>query len=305
MSVTFDDLPQLTNLSKVFWPDEGYTKLDLLTYYQQVAPFLLPYLVDRPQAMCRRPDGWQGKEFYQRISRTQPKWIPTAPVLVERGRRAKAFVLVNDLRTLIWLVNFGCIDFNPWASRVGSIDRPDYMVIDLDPGDVPFQRVIEVVTELRRLLDRIEAPSYVKTSGKRGMHVAVPLAAKYEAWQVKMFGELVCALLHQRMPTVTTLDARAESRKGRIYLDHTRNSRGQALAAAYSVRPWRGATVSTPLKWSEVRGGLDPAHWTIETMPDRLARVGDLWAPVLGPGIALARCLDRLAAQSQRQRVKD
>lgn len=143
-STASDELPRLTNLDKLFWPDEGYTKLDLLTYYQQVAPVMLPYLVDRPQAMCRRPDGWQGKEFYQRVSRQQPAWLPTAPVPVERGTRHKQFVLCNDLRSLIWLVNFGCIDMNPWASRVGSIDRPDYLIIDLDPSNVPFERVVEV-----------------------------------------------------------------------------------------------------------------------------------------------------------------
>jgi bifunctional non-homologous end joining protein LigD len=134
------------------------------------------------------------------------------------------------------------------------------------------------------------------------MHIAVPLAARYEAWQVKTLGELISTMLHQRLPARTTLEARPEQRKGRIYLDHTRNSRGQALAAAYSVRAWRGATVSTPLKWSEVRRGLDPARFTIETMAERLAKVGDLWAPVMGPGIDLAACVDRLSRVERVQR---
>lgn len=294
MPVSAADLPNLTNLDKVFWPEEGYTKLDLLTYYQQVAPVLLPYLLDRPQALCRRPDGWQGKEFYQLISRGQPRWVPTAPVLVERSRRAKRFVLCNDLRTLLWMVNFGCIDLNPWASRAGSIDRLDYLVIDLDPFEIPFDRVVEVAIEVHRLLDRIDAPNYCKTSGKSGLHIFVPLAGRCDAQQAKLLGQLVGALVNRRLPGLTTLDPRLDRRRGRVYLDHTRNGRGQAMAAVYSVRSARGATVSAPLKWSEVRRGLDPARFTIRSMADRLAKVGDLWAPVLGEGIDLAKCLTAL-----------
>ena len=208
MAVTAADLPNLTNLDKVFWPDEGYTKLDLLAYYQHVAPVILPYLVDRPQALCRRPDRWQGKEFYQRISRGQPAWVPTAPILVERGRRAKPFVLCNDLRTLMWMVNFGCIDLNPWASRVGSIDRLDYLVIDLDPSHVAFDVVVEVALEVHRLLDRIGAANYCKTSGKSGLHIFVPLAGRCDAPQAKLLGQLVGALVNRRLPELTTLDSR-------------------------------------------------------------------------------------------------
>ena len=303
MPVTASDLPNLTNLDKVFWPDEGYTKLDLLTYYQRVAPVLLPYVVDRPQALCRRPDGWQGKEFYQRISRGQPAWVPTAPILVERGRRAKPFVLCNDLRTLMWMVNFGCIDLNPWASRAGSIDRLDYLVIDLDPSDVTFDQVVEVALEVHKLLERIGAANYCKTSGKSGLHIFVPLAGQCDAQQARILGQLVAALVNRRLPELTTLDPRLDRRRGRVYLDHTRNGRGQAMAAAYSVRPARGATVSAPLKWSEVRRGLTPGKFTIQTMPARLEKVGDLWAPVLGPGIDLARCVGQLDRVQRVQQV--
>jgi bifunctional non-homologous end joining protein LigD len=288
---TSDEIPRLINLNKLFWPDEGYTKLDLLTYYQHVAPVMLPYLRDRPQAMCRRPDGWQGKEFYQLTSKQQPTWLPTASVGVEQGRKVKRFVLCQDLRTLIWLVNFGCIDMNPWAVRVGSLDQPDFLIIDLDPDNVPFERVVEVAQEVHRLLDKLGAPSFCKTSGKRGLHIFSPLGAKYDAWQASAFAKLVAILLNHRMPDITTTDSRMDRRKGRIYLDHTRSGRGQAVAAAYSVRAWAGATVSTPLKWFEVRRGLDPSRFTIRTMPERLAKVGDLWAPVLGPGIDLAKCV--------------
>ncbi|OAI41440.1 hypothetical protein AYO40_03250 [Planctomycetaceae bacterium SCGC AG-212-D15] len=253
--------------------------------------------------MCRRPDGWQGKEFYQRVSRGQPAWLQTAAVPVEQGTKRKHFVLCNDLRSLIWLVNFGCIDMNPWASRVGSIDRLDYLVIDLDPSGVPFDRVVEVAQEVHRVLDRIGAANYAKTSGKSGMHVFVPLGAKYDAWQVKALGELVAILVHQRMPELTTRDPRLDRRKGRIYLDHTRNGRGQAVASAYSVRPAAGATVSTPLKWSEVKRGLDPSRFTIRTMPERIAKMGDLWAPVLGPAIDLAKCLGQLERVQRVERV--
>jgi bifunctional non-homologous end joining protein LigD len=304
-TVSTDDIPRLTNLTKVFWPEEGYTKLDLLTYYQQIAPVILPHLRDRPQAMCRRPDGWQGKEFYQLTSKQQPAWLPTARIPVEQGRKTKRFVLCQDLRTLIWLVNFGCIDLNPWAVRAGNLDRPDFLIIDLDPDNVPFDRVVEVAQEVLRMLDKLGAENYCKTSGKRGLHIYAPIGAKYDAWQAHTFAKLVCIFVNNRLPNITTTDPRMDRRKGGIYLDHTRSGRGQAVASAYSVRAWPGATVSTPLKWPEVRRGLDPGKFTIRTTAERIAKVGDLWAPVLGPGIDLAKCLARVERVEKIHRIED
>jgi len=180
----------------------------------------------------------------------------------------------------------------PWGLRVGSLDWPDNVVIDLDPGDVPFQRVVETALVVRKILDKTGAEGFCKTSGKRGLHVYIPFGQRYTFGQAKMVSELIARL--QELPDTTTLDPRTEHRKGRIYLDTTRNARGQAVAAPYSARPYPGATVSTPLKWAEVKKGLDPAKFTIKTMLKRIDRLGDLWQPMLGPGMDLRDWLQRL-----------
>ncbi|MBM4071393.1 MAG: hypothetical protein FJ271_21015 [Planctomycetes bacterium] len=296
MQTTFarDDKLHLTNLTKVFWPEHGYTKGDLLNYYREIAPAILPYLIDRPQILHRHVDGYAGKEFFQRVSRQRPAWVPVADIIVI-GRKPKTFHLCQNWPTLLWLANFGCIEFDPWNSRMQSLDRPDYLIIDLDPSDgVPFSRVVEVALVVRKVLDRAGAPSFPKTSGQKGMHVYIPLEAKYLHEQAKLFGEIVGRLVHRELPALTCLDPRLEKRFACVYLDKTRNARAQAVAAAYSARPYPGATVSAPLAWSEVRKTLDPSRFTIKTMPARIAKVGDLWAGVLGEGIDLADCLQRL-----------
>jgi bifunctional non-homologous end joining protein LigD len=282
----------LTNHAKVFWPEHGYTKGDLLAYYREMAPIIVPYLKDRAQSIHRHPDGWNGKDFFQRISKGQPDWIETALVAAHEWKGNRPFVLCQNWPTLLWLVNFGCIELIPWNSRIGSLDCPDYMAIDLDPEAVPYAGVVEVAQMVRKVLDRFEVVSYPKTSGKRGLHVYVPLGARYFFGQVKMFSEIVCHLVHQSLPGLTSLTPERAKRQGKVYLDHTRNARGQSVAVAYCVRPFAGATVSAPLKWSEVGKRLDPSKFTMKTMPQRLEKVGDLWEGVLGQGIDLGRALE-------------
>jgi bifunctional non-homologous end joining protein LigD len=290
-----DDLTLvLTNRHKIFWPEEGYTKGDLLDYYREIAPVMLPYLKDRPQILHRHVDGHQGKEFFQRISRGQPSWVQTASIALSGGRQ-RTFVLCQDWPTLLWMANFGCVELLPWNARVSSVDWPDWLVIDLDPQDVPFRQVVECAQVVRKLLDRAGVASCCKTSGKRGLHVFVPLGGRYHFQQAKVFGDIICRLVNAQLPGTTCLDHRPEHSRGKIYLDHTRNARGQSMAAPYGVRPWPGATVSAPLKWSEVKRGLDPAWFTIKTLPKRLEKVGDLWQPLLGEGIDLLDCLERLS----------
>jgi bifunctional non-homologous end joining protein LigD len=281
----------LTNRQKVFWPEHGYTKGDLLDYYRDIAPVMLPYLKDRPQSMHRHVDGHQGKEFWQRISRDRPPWVQTAKVPTSKKTYDRDFVLCQDWPTLLWLANFGCIEFIPWGSRVGTLDWADYLVIDLDPQDVPFPRVVEVAQSVHKLLDRLGAENYCKTSGKRGLHICVPLGGEYLFTQAKMLSQILALLIHQQFPDITSL---TPARQGSIYLDTTRNSRGQALAAPYCARPWPGATVSAPLKWSEVRRTLDPAKFTIKTIRQRVDRLGDLWEPVLGRGVDLVKLIAKL-----------
>jgi bifunctional non-homologous end joining protein LigD len=286
----------LTNQQKVYWPADGYTKGDVIDYYREVADFILPYLNDRPLSLNRHPNGIQGESFFQRDISNQPPpaWVETAE-LTSDGKRGRS-VLCQDEATLAYLANLGCIELNPWNCRVGTLDSPDYVVLDLDPEDVSFERVIETAQAIRKVLDRIGAEARCKTSGKRGLHIYIPFGSQHGHDQAKHFAELIANIVNASLPAVTSLVRSPGSRQGRVYLDYLQNGKGKTLAAAYSVRPYPGATVSTPLKWTEVRRGLDPTAFTIKTMAKRLGTVGDLWKPVLGPGMDLPACLERLAS---------
>jgi bifunctional non-homologous end joining protein LigD len=291
--------PTLTNLGKVYWPEEGYTKGDLLAYYREIAPIILPYLHDRPESLHRHPNGIDGKSFFQKdVSRQPPPaWVHTVNIGSESGKQEITYLLCQDEPSLLYLANLGCIELNPWNSRVQTLDRPDYLVMDLDPENIPFSRVIETAQVVRKVLERAALASYCKTSGKRGLHVYVPLAARYADEQVRQFAEILARLVHQELPDSTSLVRSPALRQGRVYLDYLQNRRGQTLAAPYSVRPYPGATVSTPLRWSEVKKGLDPTRFTLKTLPARLQKLGDLWGPVLGSGIDLAAGLQSWGRQ--------
>jgi len=185
---------------------------------------------------------------------------------------------------------------NPWTARVGSLENPDFLVIDLDPADVPFARAVEAAVGVRKALDRAGAESYCKTSGKRGLHVHVPLGARYSYDHARQFAEIIASVVQRQMPDTTSLLRKPALRRQRVYLDVLQNRRGQTIAAPYSVRPYPGATVSAPLHWREVNRSLDPSKFTIKTMQKRLDKVGDLWKAVLGRGIDLVACLKRLGA---------
>jgi bifunctional non-homologous end joining protein LigD len=288
--------PSFTNLHKVYWPKEGYTKGDLTAYYREVAPVLLPYLHDRPQALHRHPNGITGKSFFQKdvSPLLPPDWVATAALPSGLGGESITYVLCQDESTLLYLANLGCIELNPWHSRTTAPDRPDYLVIDLDPLDVPLSRVIDAALAVREALEDVGAACFCKTSGKRGLHVLAPLGARYEYGHARRFAEIVATLVHRHLPDSTSLVRRPGLRRGQVYLDFLQNARGKTLAAPYCVRPTPGATVSAPLAWQEVRKGLEPSTFTLRTMPHRLDKVGDLWQAVLGPAIDLEACLERL-----------
>lgn len=290
------DGPVLTNLDKVYWPDDGYTKGDLINYYREIAPVILPYLRDRPESLHRHPNGIDRDSFFQKdVSKTPPpEWVETVPISSESDGEVKTYIVCQNEPTLLYLANLGCIEINPWNSRIESQDNPDYLIIDLDPEAVSYDRVIEAAIAVRKLLEKAGAECYCKTSGKRGLHIFVPLGAKYDYDQARQFGEIIANLVNGQLPDSTSVVRSPAKRQGRVYLDFLQNRRGQTLAAPYSVRPYRGATVSTPLKWSEVRKRLDPTKFTIRTMPKRIDKIGDLWKPVLGRGIDLEACLGRL-----------
>jgi len=299
MTTTFaaTDTLHLTNLNKVFWPEHGYTKRDLIDYYREIAPVILPYLIDRPQVLHRHVDGHAGKEFFQRVSRQCPPWVKIAHITLDGGEKTRDFHLCQDWPTLLWLANFGCVELIPWASRVRSLDYPDYLVVDLDPDDVTFNQVVEVALTVRKVLDQTGAQSLCKTSGKRGLHVYVPFGARYTYDQARQFAQLVATLVHRQLPGSTSLIRNPALRRGRVYLDVLQNRRSQTLAAVYSVRPTPGATVSTPLQWREVNDRLDPTRFTMESVPKRLDKIGDVWEPILGAGIDLKAWMQRIAVE--------
>jgi bifunctional non-homologous end joining protein LigD len=290
-----DEKVQLTNLDKIFWPDEGYTKEDLIDYYSDISPFLLPYLKDRPESLHRFPDGISGESFYQKnVDHKVPAWVRTFKIASESDNKDTTYLLCQDVATLVYMANLGCIEINPWHSRIPNVDYPDYLVLDLDPLDIAFGEVVKAALETRRVLTEIGAEAFCKTSGATGLHIYVPLAARYTEDQATQFAMLVNLLVHNRLPETTSIERSPEKRRGRVYLDYLQNGRGQTLAAAYCIRPRKHATVSTPLRWEEVNKKLDPAQFTMKTIFKRLEQSGDLWQGVLGPGIDMEECLSRL-----------
>jgi bifunctional non-homologous end joining protein LigD len=287
-------LLKLTNLQKIYWPKEKYTKGDLIAFYREIGPYILPYLKDRPLSLHRHPDGIEREGFYQKDLKDSPSWLQTVKLHSESGKRDIRYALCQDEASLIYLANLGCIEFNPWSSRLGTLERPDYVVIDLDPGEAQLDPVVEAALQVKKVLERGGAQGFCKTSGKRGLHVYVPLGARYSYDQALRFAEIIANLVQADLPESTTLARSPAQRKGRVYLDYLQNRRSQTVAAPYAARPYPKATVSTPLKWEEVKPGLDPSRFTIRTLRDRLARVGDLWKPVLGPGVDILQCVDRL-----------
>jgi bifunctional non-homologous end joining protein LigD len=286
---------KLSNLDKPFWPDEGITKGDLLAYYRDIAPVLVPHLRDRPFTMKRYPDGWQGKFFFQKDAPSHmPDWIKRAPFPAstrDGEKRVIDYPLVNDDLALLWMVNMGCIDMNAWASRVDKPDRPDWVMFDLDPSDdVGFPEVIEVALLVKQLLDLAGLESFPKTSGSRGIHVLVPIARRQGFDAARSFASVIAGALERTHPGLVTTEWTKSKRRG-VLVDANQNGPGKTTAAVYSVRPRAGAPVSTPLAWDEVREGLDLESFTLDEVRARVARYGDLFAPVLELRQSLAAAL--------------
>jgi bifunctional non-homologous end joining protein LigD len=293
--VTIDgEVLKFTNLKKVFWPKEGYTKQDLLEYYHSIASYILPYLKDRPESLRRNPNGHLESFFQKDMPKNTPSWIETIQIYSESVNKDINYMLCQDEAALLYMVNLGCIEINPWLSRSQALDNPDYIAIDLDPQDVPFEHVIEVAQGVKEVLDQGRIDGYCKTSGSRGLHIYIPLDAKYDYEQAKTFGEIIANLVHQKMPKITSLERSPSRRKNKIYLDYLQNRKGQTLAAPYCVRPKPGATVSTPLEWEEVKPGLDPSEFTIKTIVARLKEKGDLFNGVLSKGVDITKALNSL-----------
>jgi bifunctional non-homologous end joining protein LigD len=274
---------RLTNLRKIFWPELRLTKGDLLQYYADMAHLLLPHLRDRPMVMKRYPHGAAGPFFFmKRAPSPRPAWIKTCSIEHSSGNIID-FPVIQDRAALLWVINLGCIDLNQWYARCDDVDRPDYLHFDLDPGPgAPFGRVLETALVLREALDALGMPSLVKTTGSKGLHVYVPIVRGPLQKQVWTFAKALAQELASRHPAIITAEYRVARRpSGRVLVDYNQNAWGRTLASIYSVRPRPDATVSTPISWQQVQQGVRIEDFTIRNVPSRVAKLGDLWKPLL------------------------
>lgn len=286
----------LTNQNKIYFPESKITKGEIVQYYNEVADLILPYLKDRPQSMNRFPNGITGPSFYQKdVDEDKiPSWLKTKKVFSESNNENLNYLICNDKATLLYMANLGCIEINPWNSTTKHIENPDWLVIDIDPSKDKFEEVIQTALTVKEVMDELETDCYCKTSGASGLHVYIPLGAKYDYDSIKIFAELIATKIQQRLPNITSLERSIKKRNNKIYVDYLQNRRGQTLAAPYSVRPVPGAQVSTPLEWSEVNAKLHPSQFTIKNALQRFEKKGDLWAPVLGKGANLKKIMSKL-----------
>ncbi len=271
---------KFTNLDKVFYPQEGYTKRDLLNYYDEIAPLILPHLRDRPLSLKRYPNGIEADFFFQKNAEDFPPWVRVEPV--DSEGRVINYVIANDRETLLWLTHLGCIDQNPWMSRIGSLQNPDFLLIDLDPVECSYDLIVEAALLTKTKLDQLGLRGYPKTTGGDGMHVYVPLEPIYSYDQVRSFAEILSHLVIEERPELfTTPRSVSKRKKNRVYFDYLQIAASKTISAPYVVRAYPGAPISTPLRWDEVQPGLLPQQFTIVNAPARFASLGDVFRPVL------------------------
>ena len=286
-----------SNLDKVFWPEDGYTKKDLIEYYRAVSPWLLPYLKDRPVVLTRYPDGIHGKSFYQKDAPDfAPDWLRLESVWSEDSQRDLKYFICDDEASLMYVANSASIPLHIWASRVSALGKPDWCIIDLDPKQAPFSDVVKVARVTRALCDDIKLPAFIKTSGSSGLHILIPMGQQVTHDQSRMFGELLARAIVKETPDIATVERMPNKREGKVYVDYLQNGNGKLLVAPYSVRPLPGAPVSAPLDWDEVDDTLQIKSFTIRTMPGRLEKMKkDPIAEVLTLKPNLIPALEKLA----------
>src|SRR5437762_2675606 len=285
-----------TNLDKVYWPEEGYTKGDLIEYYRAISPWLLPYLRNRPVVLTRFPDGIEGKSSYQKDApEFAPDWMRTVPIWSEDTQRDIRYFVFDDAESILYIANMGSIPLHIWGSRVGSLELPDWCVIDLDPKEAPFSDVIRTAQVLHRICESAGLPNFVKTTGKTGLHIMLPLGRQFTYEHCRTLGELLARLVLRELNDIATITRHITKRGDKVYLDYLQNRHGQLIVAPYSVRPLPGASVSMPLEWHEVDESLDPRAFTIKTAVERMEKLGeDPVLPVLETKPDLLQVLDNL-----------
>jgi bifunctional non-homologous end joining protein LigD len=294
---------KFTNLDKVFFPKDGWKKRDLVEFYDRVSPWLLPHLKDRPLSLKRYPNGIAEDYFFQKNAGSHfPDWMLLEPITEHHPPKINHYPVANNRATLLYLANLGCIDQNPWMSRIGSLEHPDWMLLDFDPVDTGFDQIVDAVLLVREVLSGLGLKGYPKTTGGDGMHIYVPLEPVYTYEQVRSFAELVSHLALEREPNLfTTPRSVGKRKKGRVYFDYLQIGTGKTIAAPYVVRAHDGAPVATPLDWKEVKRGIRPNDFRIDNTIERFKRVGDLFAPVIQGGQTLESALEHLHGTSQEQ----
>ena len=286
----------ITNRQKIYWPGEGFTKGDLIDYYDKMAAYILPYLKGRCLSLKRNPNGINDKGFYHKdAGENAPSYVDVHKVKSESNGKIIDYIVCNNKATLLYVANLGCIEINPWNSLTKKIGNPTWMVIDIDPSDKnKFTEVVDTALAVKMVLDKVGVSSYCKTSGASGLHVYVPLKDKYDYETVRDFAHVIASLVQEQLPEITTLERSLSKRGPKIYIDYLQNSAGQTLASVYSVRPVPGASVSAPLEWKEVNHQLSPRHFTIENIFQRIKKKGDLFLPILNESNSIDKALKAL-----------
>ena len=283
---------RLINVDKVFWPQDGFTKGDLLRYYERAWPLIAPYLRDRPLVLTRYPDGIEGKSFFQKNAPDfTPEWVETCRI------EDTDYFICNDVQTLLYVINLGCIPVHVWSARRGTLDRPDWAILDLDPKGAPFTDVVVVARHVHNLLGALAVPHAVKTSGQAGLHILIPLGASLTHDEARTFAEVLARVVVAEQPAIATVARPLGERGGKVYVDFLQNGFGKTIVAPFSVRPRPSAPVSTPLDWREVTRRLDPSRFTIRTVPARFRRRGDPLSVVLDAGADVPAALRALSAR--------
>jgi bifunctional non-homologous end joining protein LigD len=287
---------KFSNLDKVYWPKEGFSKRDMLNYYYEVAPYMLPYLKNRPQSLNRYPHGIEGMSFYHKDLSVAPGWIKKLPYTTSEGEKKKFLIPTNEA-SILYMANLGSIEMNPWNSTIDKPNYPDWCCLDLDPDkNNTFEQVIETAQAVKTVLDNFKIKGYPKTSGSTGIHIYIPLAAKYTYDECQLFGKLIATYVHQLLPSFTSIERLTKNRRGKLYIDYLQNRPKATLAAPYSLRPKPGAPVSMPLYWEEVKKGLSIKNFTILNAAKRISREGDIFKPVLGKGINIQKVLKQIGS---------
>lgn len=270
---------QIKNIDKVFWPDEGYTKGDIINYYISVWPYLAPHLEGRPVSLVRYPEGIKGSFFYQKNIPDPPSWVQTVPI--QSNEKTINFCIINNLETLIWSVNLGCIEIHPWLSTIPNLDYPTYLIFDLDPMEpAVFSDSVKIAQSIRILLHELKLEAFPKISGATGIHIYLPLIRRYSYKQTSAFVKKIGEIIINAFPDLATNERKVSLRKGKVYIDHLQNLQGKTIASVYSLRPFPGAPVSVPLTWQEL-ADVHPGMFNIINTPKRIKITGDYFKPLL------------------------